>query len=320
MGLYPRAITEYLSSLAIPRGPNSNIYLVDPANGNDNALGDRWTKPLATIGEALDRCTANQHDVVLYLAGASGITLSEALEWDKNYTHLIGMCAPTNVAQRARIFQEDDDLDLAPLVDISASGCIFQNLYIFQGPDDADSNINVSVSGGRNYFRNVHFAGGGHDSVAVDGGASLLLDGAEECLFERCTVGLDTVAAATGFVNLLVDGDAKRCIFDDCLFSLYSGHAGAAFVEVVDSAGFDRYLLFRRCLFLNSSSEGAKFPAGAFVIPAGMGSVTHRIVLQDCAILGASEIEANNRGIVYLNMGAITAGGNSGLMQVSNTT
>ncbi len=320
MGLYPRAITEYLASLAIPRGPNSNIYLVDPANGDDDALGDRWTQPLKTIAAAEAKCVANQHDVVLYVAGATSESLAAQLVWDKNYTHLIGLCAPTNVGQRARIFQTAGDLDLAPLIDIQATGCIFQNLYVFQGVDDAESCIDVRVSGGRNYFKNVHFAGGGHATMAIDGGASLMLNGAAECFFEGCTIGVDTIAAATGFVNLLIDSDAKRCVFRDCLFLLYSGNSGCAFVEVADSAGFDRFLMFDRCTFLNDNTEGAKALAGAFVIPAGMGSVTHRIVLRDCAILGASEVEANNRGIVYMDRGAITAGGNAGLMQVTNTT
>lgn len=311
MGLYPKAIEAALAG--IPRGPNSNVYLVDPANGDDTALGDRWTKPLASLTAAYAKCVANQNDVVLYLAGSSGLTLSAALTWAKNYTHLIGLCAPTRVAQRARIFQLSTLTGASPLVNITASGCVFKDWYAFQGVDDATSLINVQVTGGRNYFDNVHFAGGGHATQAIDGGASLKLNGAEECLFRNCTVGVDTIAAATGMAGLLVDGAAPRNIFEHCNFTMYAGHAGAKFVEIVDNAGFDRYLLFRDCLFINDAT--AHTMTEAFTVPAGMGSATHRIILQNCAALGVGDWEDNDRGIVYAAMGTYTAGGNAGLAE-----
>jgi hypothetical protein len=304
----------------LPFSKSSKYYFVDPANGSDGNDGLSPATALAGLAAALAKCVANQHDTVFYIAGSSGLTLSAALDWNLNYTHLIGLCAPSHAAQRARIFQLSTLTGASPLITISATGCIWKNLYIFQGVADATSLIDVSVTGGRNYFENVHFAGGGHATQAVDGGASLKLDGAEENLFRHCTIGVDTIAAATGMVALLVDGAAPRNTFEDCLFTLYSGNAGCAFVEIVDNAGFDRYLLFRRCLFINDNTEAGKILTSAFVIPPGMGSVTHRIILDDCAILGAAEVESNNRGLVYMNRGAITAGGNSGLMQVTNTT
>lgn len=316
MGLYPKATNPL--DLGLPVGPNSNVYYVDPANGDDSNTGLSPLKPLASLTEAEDRCTANQHDVVAYIAGSSGISLTETLTWDKNYTHLVGLCAPTVVGQRSRIFAHADNDDVTPLVNVTATGCVFRDLYVFNGVDDAGCLVNVQVTGGRNYFRNVHFAGGGHATNAVDGGASLALAGAEECLFEDCTIGVDTIAAGDGMMGVIVDSDAKRCVFRKCRFTMYAGHTGAAFVEVMDSAGFDRYLLFEDCLFINDAVGYAM--AGAFVIPAGMGSVTHRIILKDCSFLGCTEIEANDRGLVYLNTGAITAGGNAGLMQATNTT
>lgn len=315
MGLYPRAIEAQLAG--IPRGPNSNVYLVDPVNGDDTALGDRWTKPLASITAAYAKCVANQHDVVLLLAGSSFLTLSAALTWAKNYTHLVGLCAPTRVAQRARIEQLSTLEGASPLINITATGCVFKDFYVFQGVADATSLINVQVTGGRNVFDNVHFAGGGHATQAVDGGASLMLNGAEECLFKNCTIGLDTIAAATGMAGLLVDGDAKRCIFEGCNFTMYAGNAGAKFVEVVDSAGFDRYLIFRDCLFINDAVGYTM--TEAFTVPGGMGSQTHRIILQNCAAVGVGDWEDNNRGIVFAAMGTFTAGGNAGLMETLAT-
>ena len=296
----------------LPFGPNAKYYFVDPANGSDTADGLTLETALASITTAYGKCVANQHDTVFYIAGSSSITLSTALTWAKDYTHLIGICAPSPVAQRARIFQLSTLTAASPLLSITASGCIFKNFYIFQGVADATSLINVQVSGSRNYFENVHFAGGGHATQAVDGGASLKLNGGSENRFRSCTIGVDTIAAATGMAGLLLDAEAARNVFEDCNFTMYAGNAGAKFVEVVDSAGFDRYVLFRNCLFINDAT--AYTMTEAFTIPSGMGSVTHRIILHGCAAVGVTDWDTNDRGLIYAYMGTFTAGGNAGLM------
>ena len=312
MSLFPKQIIEYVAA-RVPRGPNSNIYLVDPANGSDSNPGDRWTKPLASIEAAEDLCVANQHDAVLYLAGASGNNLAAALTWDKNYTHLLGMCAPTFAAQRSRIFQTATLTGASPLLNITATGCRFRDFYIFQGVDDATSLINVAVTGGRNHFKNVHFAGGGHATQAINGGASLKLDGAEENLFEDCTIGVDTIAAATGMAGVLFDGEAHRNVFRNCRLTLYAGHADAYFCEVVDATGIDRYTIFERCQFINTAAQQMN---SAFNIPAGMGA-PRRILLVGCVLLGADDWDDNDRGIIYLDSDTKTGGTNAGIALVS---
>ena len=299
----------------IPFGKNAKYYIVDPANGSDSNDGLSLDTALATLIAAEDKTVANQHDTIFYIGGATSLTMTAALTWDKNYTHLLGICAPTMVGQRARIFQLSTLTAASPLLDITASGCIFKNFYIFQGVADATSLLNVRVTGGRNYFENVHFAGGGHATQAVDGGASLALYGAAENTFVNCTIGVDTVAAATGMMGVRLDTEARRNIFKDCNFTMYAGNAGCGFVEVVDSAGFDRYLSFDNCQFINDCVTYTM--ASAFVIPSGMGSVTHRILLKDCVGLGFTDWDASARGIIYLSGGTLTLGGTTGLYQVA---
>ena len=296
----------------VPFGIRAKYFFVDPAYGSDYNDGESVDSPLATLLAAYNKCTANQNDTVFYIAGSSSLTLSAALTWAKNYTHLIGICAPTFAAQRARIFQLSTLTGASPLVTVSATGCIFKNLYTFQGVNDATSLINYSVTGGRNYFENVHFAGGGHVTQAINGGASLLLNGAEENTFVNCTIGVDTVAAATGMVGLLFDGEAHRNLFKECLFTLYAGHTGAAFVEVVDGTGIDRYNIFDNCLFVNSNLDNFTM-ASAFVIPAFAANDSSRLLLKDCMVLGATKLDASDRGVLYGNMDAITGADLSGV-------
>ncbi len=304
-------IERYLVMSGIPRGPNSNVYFVDPANGSDSNTGTSFLAPLASLETAYGYCTTNQNDVVLYLAGSSGFNVTAAWTWSKSYTHLIGWCAQTRIGQRARIFQTSTLTGASPLITVSGSGCIFKDLYIFQGVADATSLINVSVTGSRNCFENVHFAGGGHVTQAVDGGASLLLNGGSENLFKNCTIGVDTIEAATGMVNLLFDGAAARNVFEDCRFLLYAGNAGAAFVEIADNAGIDRWTEFKNCSFINSCRTNSL--TSGFVIPAGMNSVTNFLLLKDCMILGTSKLDANDRGVLYGNMNDVTGADTSGV-------
>jgi hypothetical protein len=292
----------------VPFSKNAKYYFVDPANGSAGNSGLTPEYALAKVSEAEAKCVANQHDTVFYIAGSSGCTESAAITWDKNYTHLIGICAPTEVAQRARIFQLSTLTGASPLLNITATGCIFKNFYIFQGVADATSLINVQVTGGRNYFENVHFAGGGHATQAIDGGASLKLNAAEENTFVRCTIGVDTIDAATGMMGITFDGEAHRNVFRDCVVRMRAGNGGAGFVEVIDSTGIDRDNTFIDCLFLNNS--GTDMTSG-FVIPAGMGA-PRKLLLKDCMILGTAKLDANDRGVLFGNMSAVTGADTSG--------
>jgi hypothetical protein len=296
-------------------GTNGVDYFVDPANGNDANDGLDPENAFASIAAGYAATTANQHDIVWYIAGSSGTNLTAALTWSKNYTHLIGICAPTRIGQRARIFQLSTLTGASPLLTISASGCYFANFYIFQGVADATSLINVSVTGGRNYFENVHFAGGGHATQAVNGGASLKLDGGatgtcEENTFVGCTIGVDTVDAATGMMGILFDGEAHRNEFYECTVRMRAGNGGAGFVEIVDATGIDRDTKFVDCWFINNSATDM---TSGFVIPAGMGA-PRKLLLKDCVILGTAKLDASDRGVLFGNMNAVTGADTSGEM------
>lgn len=297
--------------------PGGTWYWVDPANGSSGNTGLTPDKALAKVSQAYAKCVTNKNDVVALIGDATGNTESAAITWSKSYTHLVGFCAPTMVGQRARMFVAAGDLGISPFITVSGSGCIFKNIYAFQGVDDAHALINFSVSGSRNYFENVHFAGGGHASNAIDGCASLQINGGSENTFVNCTVGVDTTGAATGVAALSVaaTGGAARNIFRNCHFTLWASNAGAMFVELLGNSGLDRYLIFDNCLFINLGSS----MTSGFVLAAGFDPTNKRVLLKDCALIGAGEWDSGNNGILYLNTGTITGGTNAGLFLVSAT-
>jgi hypothetical protein len=298
----------------VPFSKDASYYFVDAATGSDGNDGLTPDNALATIIAAEDKCVANRHDTVFYIASGSSVNMTAALTWDKNYTHLIGICAPTMVAQRARIFQLSTLTGASPLFNVTATGCIFKNFYCFQGVNDAASLINWQFSGGRNYVENVHFAGGGHATMAVDGCTSLRIVGSSgEHTFVNCTFGVDTIAAATGVRCLSMTGGTPRNIFRNCNFLSYASAGGAMFVEWETLSAVDRYMIFDNCSFINT---GATTIDSAFVMPAG-APAHRRCFLKDCWGYGFTDWDASARGYLYVSGGTATAGGFAGLYQVA---
>jgi hypothetical protein len=110
-------------------------------------------------------------------------------------------------------------------------------------------------------------------------------------------------------------GGAARNRFENCYFTMNAGHAGAAFVEVLGTAaGQDRYTTFEKCRFINL---GLSTMATAFAIPAGYDPGSKRFLLFDCELIGATDWDKDNRGLLYLNSGTRTGGGNAGILLVS---
>lgn len=244
-----------------PFSKDSKYFFVDPARGSSGASG-AFEDPCDKISTALALCTANQHDTVIYISGASGCTEPEAIVWDKSYTHLIGIAAPVRTAQRARIFAADA-LAATPFFSITGDGCIFKNIYIFHGTGEAAALGNVYLDAERCYFENVHFAGAGSTEQAVDGCYSLGIYGGAgnatkgEHLFKDCTFGVTTIAMATGGrLIALLGGYSARNVFEDCTFAMYSASAAAMMIED-DSGGASiiEYMLFKNCLFFNESEQ-----------------------------------------------------------------
>jgi hypothetical protein len=283
MSLYPRAVEAALAG--IPRGPLSNVYVVDPANGDDDNLGDRWTKPLATVAAAYAKCVANQNDVVLMAGGPTADAPTAALTWAKGFTHLVGLTGPLQgMGQRARIVNHADN-DLAVLFTLSAQGCIIKNVQFFDGKDKGEDGAAVLVSGSRNVFENVFVAGMGHATPAGRAGSYGLKVTGSENLFLDCTIGLDTIVRSAANAELVVAGERNR--FVHCDLRSYSETAGKFLVKVDNSAGDLRDTIFEDCLFFNYTANWANGIDNAFDMPAAGN--THYVILRGaCQLVGVN--------------------------------
>lgn len=238
--------------LNLPTGPDSEIFWVDPANGDNGNDGKTPQTAFASVATAYAKTTANKNDVVIMIGGATGDTLSETLVWSNDYTHLIGLSSGLpGLGQRCRI-TGGATTDLTEVMTISADGCIFANLQIANWADaDVDAGA-VTVSGDRNQFYNVFIAGMGHATPAARAGSySLTLTGSEN-FFERCTVGLQTIIRAAANAEVIMTGTPSDNKFWFCEFRSYSDTAGKLIFNI---DGLQRELQFRECLFFNMSTN-----------------------------------------------------------------
>lgn len=285
MSLFPKAATEYLALLGIPRGPLSNVYIVDPVNGSDSNPGTTFQQPLATIAAAYALCTTNQNDVVLVVGGPTQNAPAAAIDWAKSYTHLVGLSADLpGVGQRTRLVGTAA-VDSAYIVDFQGNGCIVRNIQFFQGNDAASDSGAVIVSGSRNHFVNCFFAGMGHATAAARAGSySLKITGAENT-FERCTVGLASMLRAAANAELWLTGECNRNKFVDCEIVSWSVTAGKFLVKL-DASAVPYTLVFRECIFNNlNSNNGA---SGTVLTDAISDAATpfHQIILHNCTGVG----------------------------------
>lgn len=305
-----------------------NYYFVDPVNGADGNEGTPEL-PLKTLYGALAKCTAGNNDVVVLMgdgtaAGSARLSTALAqeinsaatagtLNWNKNATHLIGVAAPTNVAQRARIAPPTGTYTAATFnsdafINVTASGCYFANLSVFCGFSTGSANmIAWTDSGSRNAYSNVNIYG--MADAASAGGAnarSLKLNGGGEHTFINCTLGGDTVARGAANATVELAGGTARNSFIDCVFPFQCSAGTPIGLKVGAAAGMDRYALFKGCSFINNVGSTSTTMSALATLAASAGG---QVVIQNSLSLGITEFgsDATSLGQIYVDMSAPSA-------------
>ena len=230
-------------------GPfTGNWWFVNPATGSDGNTGAA-NSPLASLGQAQTNAVANNGDVVVLLGT---VHLTATLTWAKAGVHLIGMGAKSN-SDRARI-SSTGVTAFSPLVNVTATGCIFLNIGTFHGgfTGATGSQVCWAEAGERNYYGGCQFYGGGDATTAALAGMRSLTVAGYENVFEDCTIGLDTIVRATNAnASLEFLAQSGRNRFRGCLFQ--SLITDTSDVHVKAAAGsLDRWTLFDKCSFLNA--------------------------------------------------------------------
>ena len=297
MGL--TAFPNGISSFGVPVLGNvfgvpftGNYWFVNPLSGLDGNSGKSPSQALQTLDQAHTLAVAGNNDVVILIGdGSTDATAREAatLTWSKNATHLVGVCAPSLYSQRARISTPTAQAtNINPLMNITASGCLFANFSFFQGVGQASTDEQlITIGGSRNYFGNVDFGGMGHANGAARSGSYIIGLTGSENLFQHCAIGLETIArsAANASVKLLAAG-ASRNDFEDCVFPMYPTANSPLFLDASLANALNGGTMgFTRCRFRGLvGASGYTQPSVTASISATVNGVVY---FDDCSTIAA---------------------------------
>jgi len=264
----------------------------------------------ATISAAHSGITTGRNDAVILSQDSH--TQSSALTWSKNCSQLIGAGPPTLMNHRARI---GHDANFDALLTVSGYGNLLANFYTMHGRGSATNLHNVEVTGNRNVFKNVHLGGPMHATEAGTAGYSTLeLNGAQECLFEDSTFGIDTIERSAANTVLRIGGIASRNIFRRCTFLSMSSAATPYFIEILSTATFG-WTRFEDCTFINySSSWATPLTVGCL---NGSADGQHRLIFSGVnnGFFGVTDvIAADKEGSVLVGLPTYTAAATSNLL------
>ena len=276
-GVFTYADRDAINALISGQGilSQGNVWWVRPTNGNDTNDGKSPATAFQTLTAALAAATANQGDVVLLCAesdtaGSTTSYQSTTLNWNKDGVHLIGVNAGALFSCRSRVAFVSTYATASNLFTLSANDCLIQGIEFFAGVTSANPTGCVLVTGERNVFRKCHIAGIGATTNDIAGAYSLYLNGAQECVFDGCVIGLDTVVRTVAANSeILVAGASPRNIFQNCIILAQIGATTAhPLVKLSSATAIQGFLLFDKCTFISECTNYATNQASIFVVPA----------------------------------------------------
>jgi hypothetical protein len=285
-----------------PMGGSGRVYFVDPANGSDGNTGDTPGDAKDTVGAAEDVCTDKAGDTIYLLNDGNTTGTSREstvpLVWDKDNTHLIGLCAPSWFSQRSRITPASGaTIQSEPFMTVSGHGNYFKNLQIAHwGDTDTIDASGVNVEGNRNVFENCHIVGIGGANVGDQAAAvDLQIDG-EENVFINCVIGTDTVARSAANSNVKFGGgaaeEAARNLFINCIFPMWADAGTPYFINAAAATDTQRFQMFRGCSFINT---------GTSTLTTGVNWSGNGIcALYNCGFYGCTDVTAADSTSVVL--------------------
>lgn len=282
-GFLPGGTVPVVPSNAPQQGNGVGVYFLDGTNGSDGYDGKTPQTAFKTLDKAYNACYGGLNEVIYVLGNTNAVSYSSAiasggsgLVWSKSFTHLVGLCAPAALGQRARITNGASTVFLTPLISVTGSGCIFQNLEFFNGGADATkAAVCVAITGSRNCFINCQISGGGNTTNSTNAAMrSLTITGpGGENAFYHCYIGLDTVLRNTTSTEIELLTGTVRNVFEDCTITTYSS-ASTTLLLKIGVNGIDRAVYFRNCLFTTPSTfSGGAALASAISVNASGGVV-----------------------------------------------
>lgn len=328
---FPNGITSFGVPVlgAVGGIPYTGTYwFVDPANGADGNEGTSPEFPFATLYRAVSKARSGKNDVVVLISdgtttGTARLSLALAqsidstatsgtLNWNKNSLHLVGVCAPTRVGQRARIAPPTGTYTASTFgantfINVTGAGCSFSNVDVYAGFSTGSTTMVAwAEAGGRNSYRNVNIQGLADAASAQATGARSIKITSSENTFDDCVLGLDTVTRTVANATLEFASGSARNTFRSCTFPFQTSAATPLGVIVSAASGIDRWQLFEGCTFINNVKSTSTTMDALATLAASAGGL---LLMKSCTMVGITEFgtDATSRGLMYVDGGPADA-------------
>lgn len=286
-------------------GPfTGNYFWVDPVNGSDGNLGGPQA-PLASLTQALTLAVAGNNDVI-FLTNTYSPTAT--LAWNKNNTHLVGLDGEAALATGASINVASTAATsgaISPLVNVTATGCLFYNISVTSGINQAATQVCWAEAGGSNSYFNMYFNQVGNATAAAQAGNRALTVASTGNTFTNCVIGGDAVIRATGTnYSLQFLAGAGSSIFRGCVFPIYTSVAANLFVQA-GSSTLTGYIIFDQCTFINdvNNASGTTMTVAMTAATASGGTI---VLTPTTIVVGVTNVVASG-GAVWFSSGASSA-------------
>lgn len=318
MALFNQTWTNISSQFGMPLfgvagGPGpftGNYFWVDPVNGSDGATGGPQS-PFATLTQALTAATAGNNDVI-FLTGSYKPTAT--VTWSKNNTHLVGLTAGNygtaliTVASTAATSGA-----ITPLVNVTATGCIFQNISALSGIAQAITQVCWAEAGGQNTYINCNFSQVGNATAAAQAGCRALTLASTNNTFLNCVIGGDAIIRGTGtnFTMQLLAG-AGSSIFRGCIFPMYTSVAANVHVNT-SATTLSGYFIFDGCTFINDVNNTSGTTT-TVAMTAATASLSTIVLTPSTTVVGSTTVVASGGAIWVSTAASAAATGNAAII------
>jgi hypothetical protein len=316
---FPNGITSGgvpVHGAGFPYSSGGNHFYTDSVNGNDGNNGTSWANAKASIwgtNGAYGLLTADQHDVLHVIGGATAYAETAVCTWAKDYTHMVAETGRIFTGGRARLTNTVTTATAGEFV-ISAVGCVFHGIHWQHGQSaTASSVVGTSITGdGRNAFSNCHFEGP-IDATLAGGTAikTLMLTSTQDNCFTECTFGARTISSssAAGTQVHFAGENNNANVFKDCLFIAYNSTTTSASLQFVQNAMPDSgYTMLDNCTFQGCHNVAVADPI--MFATGGNGTV----IVKNCSLTGAGyTIWANGAWKANIDVTSPDGGATGGL-------
>jgi hypothetical protein len=283
-----------------------NYFWVDTVNGSDGNTGGPQD-PLATLSQAQTKCLAGNNDVVFF---SGTYNPSATFTWSKNNTHLIGLSVSPYASPSIAVANTAATSGaISPLVNVTATGCIFQNFAVLSGIAQAATQVAWAEAGGNNTYIGVNINQVGNATAAAQAGNRALTLASVNNYFFQCVIGGDAIVRATGTnSNMTLLAGSGSSIFRGCVFPMWSSVAASTFVVAATTTA-SGYIIFDECIFVNDiNNSGGTSLTQAFSISATTGASL--VLTPSTVVAGATILNTASTGTIYTSIAAAAATGN----------